>query len=293
MRSPPQFPAGGILGGHPAVRANDARSAMAEGILRQYTDWGPRSSLQQAAANPSDLGRLGGLSSAHPASFFNPTTSLPVPPPQASWGVPQLSPLPTEFGGESFNARQATDDSAVLSDADPDAWIPNGQYANRNTRRGGRRTGERELAPAEEIRWTIYNHHLGVLGNLEPQNRLLTSIHDGRWVPSQRDLQRIEEEIARARREQAAWTLERQHNLPRQFQQRFNASGLDPEDFVTYMSRELHRLKPYGWHTGPNNWNSVWRRFFGEQQTKAEAEETQEILRQLLKMWMTVPWKKP
>jgi hypothetical protein len=140
----------------------------------------------------------------------------------------------------------------------------------------------------------IYNHHLDVLGQLEPQNRLLFSAHNGRWAPSQRDLQRIEEEIARARREQGARSLERHHNLPREFRRKFNACDIDPEDFTTYMSRDLHRLSPYGWHTGPNNWNSVWRRFFGQQPTaRQEAEEAQEILQQLLKMWKTVPWKKP
>ena len=98
----------------------------------------------------------------------------------------------------------------------------------------------------------------------------------------------------RARYEHRARDLERQHNLPNQFAARFKACGLDPDDFTMYISRELHRLKPYGWHTGPNNWNSVWRRFFDEQQSaKQQAEEAQEILRQLLKMWMTVPWKKP
>lgn len=158
--------------------------------------------------------------------------------------MPQLPLFPAESKGENLNARQVADESAVLSDADPDAWIPNAQYANRSTRRGGRRASEPELSPAEEIRWTIYNRHLEVLGQLEPQNRLLFSIHDGRWVPSQRDLQMLEAEIARARREQGAWSLERQHNLPREFRQKFNACGLDPEDFVTYMSRELHRLRP-------------------------------------------------
>jgi hypothetical protein len=140
----------------------------------------------------------------------------------------------------------------------------------------------------------MYNHNWEILRQLEPQNRMLFSIQDREWVPSQRDIQRLQEEIVRARREQSAWSLERQHNLPREFQKRFKACGLDPEDFVTYMSRELHRLKPYGWHTGPENYNSVWRRFFGEQLTKGqEAEEAQEILQQLLKMWSTFPWKKP
>ena len=60
------------------------------------------------------------------------------------------------------------------------------------------------------------------------------------------------------------------------------------------MSRDLHRLSPGGWHASPNNWNSVWRVFFGEQPTtRQEVEQAQEILQQLLKMWKTVPWKKP
>src|SRR5262249_30629550 len=138
-RSPPAIPTGGILGGHPAVRANYGNSAIAGGILGQYTDPGSRSSLQQTTFNPSARGPLGGLSSTNSDPSFNPAARLPVPSPPASWAALQLSRLPAESRGESFDARQIADDSPVLSDAESDTWLPDAQYANRTTRRSGRR----------------------------------------------------------------------------------------------------------------------------------------------------------
>jgi hypothetical protein len=298
----PQFISGGILGDgmfgggilsrHPAILAHGLTGAAGGGAPQQYTDLAPTAFLQRGPINTLGLGPFGGPSFSHSLSFFDPA-NFPVPPPQASGTAPQPRLFPSQIRDKSL-AGQGAGDLGVLSDADPDAWLPNAQYANRGARRGGRRAGEPELSPIEEIRLMMYNHNWEILRQLEPQNRLLFSIQNREWVPSQRDIQRLQEEIARARREQSAWTLERHHNLPNEFGNRFNACDLDPEDFITYMSRDLHRLAPYGWHTGPNNWNSVWRRFFGEQPTKEEeAKEAEEIYRQLLKMWGTVPWKKP
>jgi hypothetical protein len=286
IRSPPQLPSSGILGGLPAVRANGAGG----GILQQYTDWGPGPSVQQAAISPSALIPFDALSFGHLVPPASPSTNVPVPAPQASWAAPQLPLFPAESRGDTFNAGQAADDSSVLSDIDQDAWLPNAQYANRGARRGGRRASEPELSPAEEIRWTIYNHNLDVLGELEPQNRLLFSIHNGRWVPSPSHLRRLTEEIERARAEQGRSDLEPHHNLPRAFRE-FGACGLDIEDYVTYVARDLHRLRPNGLHTGSENWNKIWRRYFAEQQTSMPSEEqAEEIFKQLIQMWDKASW---
>ncbi len=58
--------------------------------------------------------------------------------------------------------------------------------------------------------------------------------------------------------------IERHHNLPKDFKKQFERAGLNIEDFVEEMPRWRHRLKPNGVHTGPNNWNKLWREFFNE-----------------------------
>ena len=138
----------------------------------------------------------------------------------------------------------------------------------------------------------IYNHNLDVLGQLEPRNRLLSSIQDGRWVPSQSHIRMIKEEIARALRRQPGQSdLEEHHNLPRQFATKFNACGLDIEDYVTYLARNLHRLRPGGLHTGSENWNKIWRRYFAEGQTQTpDEQQADEVLNQLIQMWEKVQW---
>ena len=58
--------------------------------------------------------------------------------------------------------------------------------------------------------------------------------------------------------------LERHHLLPRQFRSYFERAGLDinSSDYTVELPRDVHRLKPNGLHTGPDNWNALWRRFF-------------------------------
>ncbi len=63
-----------------------------------------------------------------------------------------------------------------------------------------------------------------------------------------------------------AQPLERHHLLPRQFREYFEAAGLniDAPEFVVELPRDVHRLKPNGLHTGPENWNKLWGDFFIE-----------------------------
>lgn len=60
--------------------------------------------------------------------------------------------------------------------------------------------------------------------------------------------------------------VEQHHLLPKaaEFRRFFDAAGLDVEDFKIPLTRAEHRLKPGGLHTGPDNWNAQWRRFFSE-----------------------------
>jgi RHS repeat-associated protein len=54
------------------------------------------------------------------------------------------------------------------------------------------------------------------------------------------------------------------HRLPQQFAKQCKRAGLDIEDFTIKISRAQHRLKPGGLHTGPENWNKLWKIFFKE-----------------------------
>jgi RHS repeat-associated protein len=58
-----------------------------------------------------------------------------------------------------------------------------------------------------------------------------------------------------------AFRLERHHNLPKEFIEFFRAARLDIEDFVVLIPRWYHRLKPFGIHTGKDNWNAIWQEF--------------------------------
>jgi RHS repeat-associated protein len=74
--------------------------------------------------------------------------------------------------------------------------------------------------------------------------------------------------------------VEWHHMLPKQFEGKFASVGLDIEDFTISMPVDAHRLKPFGLHTGPNNWNKQWEDFFGE----VGSPSAQDILGQLSAM---------
>ena len=55
--------------------------------------------------------------------------------------------------------------------------------------------------------------------------------------------------------------LEKHHLLPLQFEPYFSKAGLSVEDYTVGLPKDLHRLKPGGLHTGPDNWNKQWDMF--------------------------------
>jgi hypothetical protein len=74
--------------------------------------------------------------------------------------------------------------------------------------------------------------------------------------------------------------IESHHELPNKFKPNFKRAGLNIEDFKVPLERARHRLKPTGLHTGADNWNAQWARFFD---VNKEATK-EEILEQLAKM---------
>jgi Predicted lipoprotein of unknown function (DUF2380) len=173
----------------------------------------------------------------------------------AGFNTAQILPTP-------LNRIPTQNPTTVVSDADPEVWLPGTRYAPNLSRRGTRGPGGRDPSPMEEIHILLYNGAHKTLRALDPRNPRLVSFSTSTWVPSNRDINRLNEEIARVRRERGLSEPEPHHNLPRQFSPEFNRAGIDINDYVLYMPRNEHRLLPNGLHTGSNHWNAQWRRFF-------------------------------
>ncbi len=174
--------------------------------------------------------------------------------------------------------------ATTVSDADPEVWLPGRRYAQSPPRRGARGPGGRDLSPMEEIHISLYNGARRTLQELDPRNPQLQSLSTSNWVPSNRDINQLNGEIARVRRERGLSELEPHHNLPRQFHSNFNKAGIDVDDYIVYMQRSEHRLLPNGLHTGSNHWNAQWKRFFAENPNATPEqifEHANNMLRQL------------
>jgi Predicted lipoprotein of unknown function (DUF2380) len=146
----------------------------------------------------------------------------------------------------------------VLSDADPETWIPGAQY----------------------------DSAFRTLRELEPNHPQLQSLSTSNWVPTFSDASRLNEEIARIKARRGLSELERHHNFPSQFASQFRACGIEPEDYLTLLPRSFHRLRPDGLHTTPINWNARWDQFLSDQPTA----KPEELLKHLHGMWKNVLW---
>jgi hypothetical protein len=168
------------------------------------------------------------------------------------------------------------------SDADIHELIPGARYAQMGPRRGGVRPGGRELSPAESVRLLLHANAHRTLRELDPNNPQLKSLSSPTWVPSQSDIARLHEEIARVRRERGLRELEVHHTLPREFERQFGEAGINPEHYKTYLLRDQHRLLPKGLHTGTDNWNAQWRRLFSQLPTPKQ-KQILKLLNEMLK----------
>jgi Predicted lipoprotein of unknown function (DUF2380) len=210
----------------------------------------------------------------------------PGPAKQYSWLVPPVSALGTAQRANEASDRQASaanptlDD--ILSDADPQELVAGTRYAQMPPRRGTIPPGGREPTPGESIRLLLHANAHRTLRQLDPKNPQLKSVSSPTWVPSQSDIARLHEEIARVRRERGLPELELHHTLPRQFAPQFNEAGIDIENYRAYLPRDQHRLLPKGLHTGTDNWNAQWKRFF-EKQKDSKQKEILKLLNDMLK----------
>jgi hypothetical protein len=178
------------------------------------------------------------------------------------------------------------DQPTVLSDADPETWIPGAQYAQGSIRRSGGGLQWRELSPLEGMRVALYDSAFRTLKELEPNHPQLQSLSTSTWVPTFSDANRLNDEIARIKAERGLSELERHHNFPSQFASQFQACGIEPEDYLTFLPRSFHRLRPDGLHTIPINWSARWDQFLSDQPTA----KPEELLKHLHGMWKNVLW---
>jgi hypothetical protein len=197
---------------------------------------------------------------------------------------------PPKQGNVPASARAETrapaSNSTVLSDADPETWIPGAEYAQNSTRRSGGGLQWRDLSPLEGMRVALYDSAFRTLKELEPNHPQLQSLSTSTWIPTFSDTNRLNEEIARIKVRRGLSDLESHHNFPRQFSPQFRAYGIEPEDYLTFLPRSFHRLRPDGLHTTPINWNARWDEYLNNQ-PKSKPEE---LLKQLHGMWKNVLW---
>jgi hypothetical protein len=190
---------------------------------------------------------------------------------------------PASAGAET---RAPANNSTVLSDTDPETWIPGAQYAQNSIRRSGGGLQWRDLSPLEGMRVALYDSAFRTLKELGPNHPQLQSLSTSTWVPTFSDTNRLNEEIARIKARQGLSELESHHNFPRQFSAEFRTGGIEPDDYLTFLPRPFHRLRPDGLHTAPTNWNEQWKEYLRKNtQPKPEG-----LFGQLHNMWKNIPW---
>jgi hypothetical protein len=105
----------------------------------------------------------------------------------------------------------------VLSDADPEPPLPDRQYAQagggRPPNRSGRAFGSEAAEQNAETRAANFQSHLEAIRKLDPNNRELSYIAPKEWVPTQRDVARVHEELLRVREEKRGELLPDRNTL--------------------------------------------------------------------------------
>jgi hypothetical protein len=174
-----------------------------------------------------------------PSSYLNSANGFGAPQSkdaasqESDVGGPKQEKAPAPDRGDP---EWSADGSTVLSDADPEPWIPGAQYAQYSTRRGGGGGLQwRELSPVEGIRVMLYDSAFRTLKELEPNHPQLQSMSTSTWVPTFNDTSRLNEAIARIKAGRGLSELEPHHNFPLQFAHQFRACRIEPEDYLTFL----------------------------------------------------------
>lgn len=104
---------------------------------------------------------------------------------------------------DAHRQRESPEEAETLSDATPESVSPGRQYAQAggggSSNRGGRAFGVEPAQVNARIRAANFQSHIEAIRKLEPNNRELSYVAPKGWVPTQRDVARIHEELLRAR----------------------------------------------------------------------------------------------
>jgi hypothetical protein len=99
--------------------------------------------------------------------------------------------------------KRIPDEAEVLSDASPEPVLPDRRYAQagggRPSNRSGRILGAEPAETLAGIRVANFQSHIETIRKLEPNNPQLSYVAPKGWVPTERDVTRIHEELLRAR----------------------------------------------------------------------------------------------
>ncbi len=139
----------------------------------------------------------------------NPSELAPISPDteQGAGGSVGDVGMPADMQGASNPDGNAQGESAegaeILSDAAPEPVLPGRQYAQagggRPPNRGTRGFGGEPAELNARIRAASFQSHLETIRKLEPNNRELSYVAPNGWVPTERDVARVHEELLRAR----------------------------------------------------------------------------------------------
>jgi hypothetical protein len=148
-------------------------------------------------------------------------------------------------------------------------------------------------AKREQARAVLYDKVVARLQQLDSANPELRREALFSWTPGTGDIYPLNRETAaeKARLKGVSPSvaqLERHHNIPRakRFKAKFDAVGIDPEDYVLYMPKDEHRLKPNGLHANADHWNGQWDEFFAGNPNPSP----EEVFGQLYKMFKYRGW---
>jgi RHS repeat-associated protein len=80
-----------------------------------------------------------------------------------------------------------------------------------------------------------------------------------------------------------SFKYEKHHLLPKSsaLKAKFKKIGLDPDDFVVCLEQGKHRFKPGGLHTGSDNWNKLWQKFFDDVPNPTKDQVSQQLTKML------------
>jgi hypothetical protein len=191
----------------------------------------------------------------------NPSELAPISPDieQGAGGSVGDVGMPADMQGASNPDGNAQSESAegaeILSDAAPEPVLPGRQYAQagggRPPNRGTRGSGGESAEVNARIRAASFQSHIEAIRKLESNNRELSYVAPQGWVPTERDVARIHEELLRARERNRGELLPNRNTLePGPYAGESIRARSSKRDFTAQERAEINRIgSQTGCHT--------------------------------------------